>query len=172
MKNCPECDAPQLEGSVFCLECGVFLMQDLPDIPPELTAVLPFKQFITAPLPLPVAKAGKLAKSQSKEITFVIPRGRSRVVLTLESQLYVGRADPEVEFVPDLDLTNDGGEDAGISRIHAVIQRTEEGVVLRDLNSTNGTLLNNQLLEPETSYLLNSGDEIYFGDLLVHILFD
>jgi pSer/pThr/pTyr-binding forkhead associated (FHA) protein len=46
-------------------------------------------------------------------------------------------------------------------------------VVLRDLNSTNGTLLNNYLLDPETAfYLLSNGSEIHFGGLLVHIFFD
>jgi pSer/pThr/pTyr-binding forkhead associated (FHA) protein len=41
--------------------------------------------------------------------------------------------------------------------------------MLIDLESTNGTLLNNYRLSPHEPYPLHSGDEIRFGDLLVHL---
>jgi hypothetical protein len=172
MINCHECGVPQLEGSVFCLECGASLFQKTADTSAQFTTVLPFQQTASPSQLPPVAKVGKPLEAGQKQLAFVIPSSRRRVALLLKEQLYIGRTDPEAGAEPELDLTGDGGENLGVSRIHAVIQLTEEGIILRDLNSTNGTLLNNHLLEPETPYLLSSGDEIHFGNLLVHVLFD
>ncbi len=173
MKICLECNLPQLEGSLFCTECGAGLSAtDSLATAASLTTVFPFKEFTSPTLPPPVATALRPVKNVQKRMVFVIPQSRRRVKLTLEEQLYVGRADPKASLQPELDLTGDAGETEGVSRIHAVIQLVAEGVVLRDLNSTNGTLLNDYQLEPETPYLLRSGNEVRFGNLLVHILFD
>jgi pSer/pThr/pTyr-binding forkhead associated (FHA) protein len=85
----------------------------------------------------------------------------------VQDELRIGRASSEL--VPEVDLTDDDGAQKGVSRLHAKIQSVQEGLVLIDLNSTNGTLLNNHLLPPQEPYPLNSGDEIRFGDLLVHL---
>jgi ABC-type multidrug transport system ATPase subunit len=51
-----------------------------------------------------------------------------------------------------------------VSGRHAEVLKTETGFVLRDLNSTNGTLLNNQLLQPEKFYPLGHESIIRLGD--------
>lgn len=51
-----------------------------------------------------------------------------------------------------------------VSSRHAEVLKTESGFVLRDLNSTNGTLLNNQLLQPEKFYPLGHESIIRLGD--------
>ena len=85
----------------------------------------------------------------------------------MQDELRIGRASSE--FVPEVDLTDDDGAEKGVSRLHAKIQSVQEGVVLIDLDSTNGTLLNNYRLPPNEPYPVHSGDEIRFGDLLVHL---
>ncbi|RMG97323.1 MAG: FHA domain-containing protein, partial [Chloroflexi bacterium] len=69
-------------------------------------------------------------------------------------------------------LGPDNGGDKGVSRLHATIQYSNHGIVLIDLGSTNGTMLNNYRLAAEQPYLLNNGDEIRCGDLLMHIFFE
>jgi pSer/pThr/pTyr-binding forkhead associated (FHA) protein len=59
----------------------------------------------------------------------------------------------------------------GVSRAHAVLRLTGQGIALVDLDSTNGTYLNNYRLAPHVAYLLTNGDEVSFGDLLVHVFF-
>ncbi|WP_037570729.1 FHA domain-containing protein [Spirochaeta cellobiosiphila] len=54
-------------------------------------------------------------------------------------------------------------EDKLASRNHALIQKIKEVFYLKDLNSTNGTFLNNQSI-PENKYVkLNKGDVIGIG---------
>ncbi len=51
-------------------------------------------------------------------------------------------------------------EEAGASRIHAEIIKNEEGYVIKDTGSTNGTYLNGEPLVTYQSYPLKDGDEI------------
>jgi ABC transport system ATP-binding/permease protein len=51
-----------------------------------------------------------------------------------------------------------------VSSRHAEILNTDAGFVIRDLNSTNGTLLNNQLLAPDHLYPLGNESIIRLGD--------
>jgi pSer/pThr/pTyr-binding forkhead associated (FHA) protein len=50
-----------------------------------------------------------------------------------------------------------------VSRHHAEIQRTEEGVVLVDQGSTNGTRLNGEKVVPGREYPLSQGDVVIFA---------
>ncbi len=51
-----------------------------------------------------------------------------------------------------------------ISSRHVEILKTDTGFVIRDLNSTNGTLLNNQRLQPDHLYPLGNESIIRIGD--------
>lgn len=53
--------------------------------------------------------------------------------------------------------------DRSVSRMHARMEASEEGICVRDLNSRNGTLVNERKLSPNESVLLKDGDEIRFG---------
>jgi len=50
--------------------------------------------------------------------------------------------------------------DEKVSRLHARLDKTEQGWVLVDLESTNGTMVNGKRI---TEKLLEPGDEIQFG---------
>jgi len=73
-----------------------------------------------------------------------------------------GRADdPEVE----IDLAGPQ-EDPGVSRVHAVLERQQDGsYAVRDLGSTNGTIVNDDPgpIEPGTAIGLADGDRIRLG---------
>ena len=62
-------------------------------------------------------------------------------------------------------------DDPTVSGEHAAILHLQHTYV-EDLNSTNGTILNGYRLPPDQAYPLNTGDEVRFGDLLVHLFFD
>jgi len=54
-------------------------------------------------------------------------------------------------------------QDTAVSRPHARLQRVDEGWVITDMGSVNGTLLNNNFLTPHTPYALHDGDILLIG---------
>lgn len=52
-----------------------------------------------------------------------------------------------------------------VSRIHAKIEKRAQGYFLTDLNSTNGTFLNDRLLEVNETVPLKIGDAVRFADV-------
>ncbi len=69
-------------------------------------------------------------------------------------QVTIGRL-PECDVVVD---------DAGASRQHAEVRRTDGGFALSDLGSTNGTLVNGA---PIQEHLLEDGDRITIGETIL-----
>lgn len=168
MIRCTDCGAEQYVGALFCNECGSFLLEQ--DTKGN-TAVLPFSDFISHTPARPALNQEELETAVApRMITAVIPSRRHRLQLKLQDQIRVGRADPET--TPELDLSPYDGAEKGVSRLHAIIRAVKTGIVLIDLDSTNGTMLNAFRLPPHRPYPLKTGDELRFGDLLVHIFFD
>ena len=57
-------------------------------------------------------------------------------------------------------------DDAMISRYHAMLFAESQGVVLIDLESTNGTLVNGVTARPDAPVRLADGDSIRFGQVV------
>lgn len=165
MIRCRDCGASQHEGTLYCSECGRNLLQDAK----QETDVLPFSEFAHKPPPPPLSELEPDDTQETKKITFVIPSSRHRHTIILTKQIQIGRAfdDPTT----NLDLTEDNGIELGVSRLHATLHGSSKGIVIMDLGSTNGTFLNNHHLPINKPYPLQSGDELRFGELLVHIFF-
>lgn len=69
--------------------------------------------------------------------------------------------DKEIEIIGKLAAAADIClKHPAVSRIHGRIRRNENNFFVSDLNSKNGTLLNDRMLEPEHEYLLHNGDKI------------
>ena len=61
--------------------------------------------------------------------------------------------------------------DRSVSRVHAHINRDDNGgIVVKDMNSTNGTFLNGIRLRPNESVRIRTGDEICFGNMVFEYL--
>lgn len=70
-----------------------------------------------------------------------------------------------------LDLSPMGGYNLGLSRRHALIQRTEHGYEILDLGSVNGTWLNEERLHPHKAYPLASGSHLRLGRMRLFVLY-
>lgn len=64
---------------------------------------------------------------------------------------------------PDFDLTPYGGADKGVSRLHMMLRPKRSELVVVDLNSTNGTRRNGELIEPGKEIPVKNGDLLSLG---------
>ena len=84
-----------------------------------------------------------------------------------KDNITIGREDAVSNIYPDVDMTQHGGEEGGVSRLHARIFNENGQYMLEDENSTNFTFLNRQRLTPKTPTPLHDNDEIRLGRVLL-----
>ena len=83
--------------------------------------------------------------------------------LTGKTEVMIGREDPISNIYPDVDLTPHGGEEGGVSRLHAKLLINGGQYLVEDQNSTNFTYVNKQRLQPKTPTPIKDGDELRLG---------
>lgn len=76
----------------------------------------------------------------------------------------IGRSDAQSVYPPDIDLAHYQARDKGVSRRHAAIVLYSSEIHILDLDSVNGTFVNNKRLLPDSPYALRHGDRILLGD--------
>lgn len=89
-----------------------------------------------------------------------------------DKDMVFGRHDPETAFTPEIDLMSYGGYRMGISRRHAALYLSGKRLTVRDLGSSNGTLLNGIKLDPHEEHQLRDGDELRMGNLIFMVHFE
>lgn len=95
---------------------------------------------------------------------FVIP-GQDHVDVML------GRTNPETGERPEIDLTDSGAADKGVSRLHARIVSHDGALFVVDNNSANGTYINGQRLVANQPRILRDRDDIRLGYLVMRLSF-
>ena len=148
---CPACGAPRSGDDRYCEGCGF----DFHGPPPTAGA---WEAVVTADRAQfdRLAVAGMSFPADYAERKFVLAEGENRIGRSR------GRAD---ERAPEIDLATEPA-DPGVSRLHAALERRSDGViVLRDLGSTNGTMVNDDPvpIAPEIPLPLADGDRVRVG---------
>jgi len=168
---CAQCGAVLEPDSNFCDNCGAPAQKTPPAyasqqppyaaqpasahtqiMPPELWGTPP-QQAAVAPSYTPAIPARLIV--QGTQFALPFPAGKT--------EWFVGRADPLEGIYPDIDLTNHGGDEMGVSRRHAQIYMQGNQFYVVDLRSTNHTYVNQQRLLPDVPQLLSHGDAVRFG---------
>ncbi len=92
-----------------------------------------------------------------KEVTKLVPAvsNRNRVIILKNGSVLVGRIKNNADYY----ISNEG-----ISRIHANIIKNGNTVTVTDMNSTNGTYVNNMRIYNGNSVKLKYGDTVRFAD--------
>jgi pSer/pThr/pTyr-binding forkhead associated (FHA) protein len=74
---------------------------------------------------------------------------------------------PEGDFIigKNADCVEGYIKNEKVSRMHALIRKKDNAFFLQDLNSTNGTYLNHELLNVQELRQLHDGDEILFANV-------
>lgn len=93
--------------------------------------------------------------------------------IALQDRILIGRVIEATDIDEiDLDLTEFGAYQFGVSRRHALISLVNGTLYIEDLKSTNGTRINGFQLAPRQKYQLRDGDEIEFARLPANIRFE
>ncbi|MBL8160852.1 MAG: FHA domain-containing protein [Anaerolineae bacterium] len=93
-----------------------------------------------------------------------------QITLTEGRFAVIGRTDYGLGgFQPDLDLTKYGGQERGVSRVHARLHVSNGTLYVTDLYSANGTFVAGEKLEPEKPRALEDGAEFVVGSLSIRI---
>ncbi len=142
ISRCPSCGQPVLPESRFCSACGAALTAgDTATLPnPDDTG------------PVPAVDAEVLRGLTPGDAVLVISRGPDEGV-TFEltgDTVSIGRGDDSTVFL----------DDVTVSRRHAELAHVEEGWVLSDAGSLNGSYVNKKSVVTQA---LANGDEIQIG---------
>jgi len=113
-----------------------------------------------APSAIPAAPAAMSAR-------LIVEADNQEFDLSGKDNVVVGREDAVSNIFPDVDLTPHGGEEGGVSRLHARIFIENGQYMIEDENSTNFTFVNRQRLAGKTPTLLHDNDEIKLGRVLL-----
>jgi pSer/pThr/pTyr-binding forkhead associated (FHA) protein len=134
---------------------------------------MPFVKAAKAgPTPAPLVGKRTQPAETARRIRFIIPSSGRQMTLPFRDRLEIGRSDPRRDIEPDLDLSQDGGTDAGVSRLHAAIVLTAQGPAIMDLDSVNGTWVNNYRIPPRLPFAIDNGDELKLGELVIHVFYE
>lgn len=161
----PTCKAMNKEGSAHCYRCGTPLP---PPMGQEKTKR--FNNSDTGPV-IPRRKWGT-ARFDNQTVILLHVRGYDKPLKVLfgDEEMVIGRTHDDSAV--DVDLTDHGAIDAGVSRRHALLRRQNETIVLVDLNSANGTFLNGQRIVSNEPRILRDGDEVRLGRLVLRASFE
>ncbi len=165
MKLCPSCDYKNIEGLLFCDECGSPLSGVNDPTLPTRQLANNLAEFSAK------ATWGSASVGQMQSVVIHFRNITEPLIIDLKERIVFGRADVHSPRQPDVDLTPFGGLEKGVSRIHATIERSDDVLTLVDMGSSNGTTLNGQRLVADQPRVLRDGDEIQFGKLVAHFYF-
>jgi hypothetical protein len=114
---------------------------------------------------------GTTSVGDSREVILLIRGMIERVAMEDHKAYTLGRFDMGIKGHDEIDLTPYGAADRGVSRAHAVLQLDGDHLYLSDLESTNGTYIAGEKLEPNTPTIVHKGDEVLLGRLAIQIMF-
>ena len=103
-------------------------------------------------------------------VLFVFANNPNTLQFELIEQASLGRRTEGGEQ-PDIDLAPYGGFPAGISRMHARLHRSEDGVMIEDLGSRNGTHVGGDRLKQGDYVLIPNGQALRLGGLQCWIFY-
>jgi pSer/pThr/pTyr-binding forkhead associated (FHA) protein len=112
-----------------------------------------------------------LAKVPPDTLGLFIVNSGDLVLVERAERITLGRQTEDAETSISVNLTPHGGEPLGVSRQHAAILVDQDRYVLQDLNSTNGTQLNDVRVPPNIPRVIKNGDMIQLGQLRIYVVF-
>jgi pSer/pThr/pTyr-binding forkhead associated (FHA) protein len=164
---CPNCQHKEINGAIYCSECGAQLM----DVHMVTHRIQPSDARLDYEKDTDQLQPPMQAPLQSWISLHLIESGQV-LPLADRTEFTLGRSAEGQPIVPDVDLTSYNAYANGVSRLHAAIKLVNNRIVVVDLGSSNGTYLNGVRLSPYIETPVSHGDLIYLGKLKIQVLID
>jgi pSer/pThr/pTyr-binding forkhead associated (FHA) protein/ribosomal protein L40E len=161
---CPVCKHKNPINATVCNYCGYALKSAKKGATTQIVAD-------KGSLPPEEAKHGATGiLIPENGVALYIPDHAQPIAIRAEEKITLGR---KLEQTQEdiIDLTPYGAFIHGVSRWHATINLAEGEYEVTDLNSTNGTWLNEQKLTPLKPYSLPSGSMLRLGKLRLLVMY-
>jgi hypothetical protein len=168
MITCPNCSQKEMEGALFCKECGHFLFDDT--IKTDDIKIPSDSDFIHVSDQNILRKVSRSNPFPEALITLYIPGKDAFIPIDHEAELILGRIGENQSVLPDVDLNKYQAFESGVSRFHAAINVVQEKVIITDLDSLNGTTVNGVKIEPNVSHPLHNGDVVCLGRFKLEVI--
>lgn len=169
---CTQCGSKLYPGQEFCTGCGTRVSNALErpsSFPPnsfnDAIGVKvddsPFdnqfsvnKEMAAAPVDTDMTR---MLKPELTPVLKIDRSGQEEVIRLIKDQFLIGRSTEGVDYSEKMSNA--------VSRKHARITKENGSCYLTDLNSQNGTFLNEQRLESDKMYALQPGDTVKLADI-------
>jgi hypothetical protein len=166
MVTCSFCQIDYVANTIYCSECGHYLLED--------------HKRETDPLDTQTKGWAGDVEGKAKSASFYmdthpvairlkIGLGGREVEIPLNRSIHLGRLDPVLDVFPEIDLSQEGELARSVSRRHATISKHGDIIVVEDTGSVNGTFVNGKRLDPYLPEIMNNGDLLQLGKLLIEI---
>lgn len=167
MVKCPVCRRENPDNTLYCDECGSYLRGGSG----KKTALLPANGVVWMMNGEETSGAFGVDVVYPLDLRLTVLDSGCEVEVPLTREVSIGRLDPFSGSFPDVDLTDYGGVEKGVSRRHAKVIRQGSEVFIEDLGSFNGTFLNGKRLAPYCVEALESGGELRLSKLVLRVSF-
>jgi hypothetical protein len=162
---CPNCKHQEPTGALFCSECGMQLVRSASQTTQQIE--LDTSDMRTAPI-----SEKSLPGTNGNWISLHLIDSGEILSVSDRNEFTLGRVSDKQPIMPDVDLTAYQAFEHGVSRLHVVVRRMNDQVIVMDLGSSNGTYLNGVRLIANVESPLAHGDMLALGKLRIQIILD
>lgn len=162
---CTNCQHQNVAGAMFCAECGA----QLDGVETLITQAITQEQ-IDNELSKTSTRQEPVSTPVNSWISLHLMDSGKILPLASRNEFTLGRLSEGQPIMPDIDLTPYQAYASGVSRLHAVVKRDPERVMVMDLGSSNGTYINGRRINPHVEESLSHGDILALGKLKIQVL--
>ena len=162
---CTNCQHKNVAGAMFCAECGA----QLDGVETLVTQAITDEQ-IAEELSRKSPRPDLSSSPPNSWISLHLMDSGKILPLASRNEFTLGRLSEGQPIMPDIDLTPYQAYASGVSRLHVVVKRDADRVLVMDLGSSNGTYVNGRRINPHVEESLNHGDILALGKLKIQVL--
>lgn len=104
-------------------------------------------------------------------VHFILPDNKTILSASTDQEILIGRRSRQTDPMVTIDLVNYQAHEMGVSRMHLMIAVVNQKLCVQDLNSVNGSTLNEQRMIPLKWYPLHTGDVLALSNFKLKLRF-